>query len=127
MAVDVEPEAEKPTPKPVFDEADARQKWVDLDHPFTLDGVRWERVPVRRCTAKEVSDYIDAFLSGNAADIMAPMIGCPVEVFEAMDADDQVKVDDEAKAFTPRRLLKLHEMMAKFDEQASTDGGNTSG
>lgn len=119
VAAPIEP-VEKP--KPVFDDASSREKLIQLEYPFTLDGERIEAIKVRRCSAGEISQYIEGLMNGEGS-LVPPTIECSDVVWDGMDDDDQTTVEEAAEAFTPRRLLKL---MEKIEQQASSDGGNTS-
>lgn len=79
-----------------------RSKLVPLEFPVEFDGKVWSEVEVTRINATELEEYIGAVRRGEAR--MPPTVRCPVEVWEAMDADDQDAVDEAAMDFTPRRL-----------------------
>ena len=80
-----------------------REKLVPLEYPVEYDGVLYEEIRIRRVTAQQVADFF-AELRKSESFVLPPMIDCPVEVWQALDDDDQMAVDDAAKAFTPRRL-----------------------
>lgn len=82
-----------------------RSAIVPLEYPIEFDGVTYDTVTVRRVTAKEVSDFIDVVAkSEDGADVKAPMIDCPQEVYEAMDDDDRLRVEQALLPFLPLRL-----------------------
>lgn len=84
---------------------DVREKIVPLAWPVEFDGKIWTEIKVRRVTGKEVAAYFDKMREGDAESV-APMIDCPQEVWDAMDDDDQVTVDEAARPFWPRRLVQ---------------------
>jgi len=87
-----------------------REKMVPLEHPFEINGVHWTEIRVRRVTGKQVSDYMDRMRAGDT-DAMPPMVDCPQDVWDALDDDDQMAVDEAARPFTPRRLKAALELV----------------
>ena len=81
-----------------------REKMVPLEWPVEYDGKIWTEIRVRRVTGGEVAAYMEKMRNGDA-NAVAPMVDCPQEVWDAMDDDDQVAVDEAARPFWPRRLL----------------------
>lgn len=96
-----------------------RERWVPLQYPVEFDGKVWDQVRVHRITAKELRAYIEE-VSTSPGYVMPPMVDCPLEVWEAMDADDQAEVDDVAMVFTPRRLKAAAE---RFQPSSTTTSG----
>lgn len=92
--------AEKPVAKIVTNLP--REKVVTLTYPVEFDGRLYESITIRRITGGEVAGYMDRLQQGER--IMPPVVDCPVDVYEAMDADDQDLVDEAAMDFLPRRL-----------------------
>lgn len=88
-----------------------REKVVPLTYPVEFNGTVYSSITVRRVTGKEVKDYLDKI--GVEAFTLPPTIDCPFEVWEAMDADDQLVVDEAAMAFMPRRLKVAVEQILK--------------
>lgn len=88
---------------------DGRERMVPLNYPVEFDGKLWEEVRIRKITGRELADYIEV-LQTSPSSVLPPMIDCPIEVWDAMDADDQADVDDAAQAFTPRRLKAAVEL-----------------
>lgn len=84
---------------------------VPLEWPVEFDGTLYESVTIRRITAKEVSDYLDALSSIDDVDVapLPPFIGVPKEVWDGMDDDDRYEVDQKAMDFMPRRLREVAE------------------
>ncbi len=89
-------------PTPIFDDAATRFEVVSLDHPFTLDGVRHDKVTVRRMTAGEVRNWTTKLQAGEP--IKFPMFDVPDVVIDALDADDGERVDAAVERFLPRRF-----------------------
>lgn len=79
-----------------------RKKVVKLTYPVEFDGRLYEVINIRRITGGEVADYTDRLQQRER--LMPPVVDCPVEVYEAMDADDQFFVDEAAMDFLPRQL-----------------------
>lgn len=94
------------------------EKLVPLEWPIEFHDKLWKEIRVHRVSGKEVSDYLKALRTSDA-DILPPMIDCPIEVWNALDADDQETVDAAAKDFTPKRLKAL------FDAVVAMDTANT--
>jgi len=117
MADEVKAEAGPPVAR--FVNMEGRSKRIPLQYPFELDGVLWEEVEIRRCTGSEITAYVNDMVAGGDF-VLPPVIQCPIEVWNAMDADDQFTVDEAAKAFMPRRLKAAVELL-------SGTGANTSG
>ncbi len=82
-----------------------REKMVRLAWPVEFDGKLWTEIKVRRVTGKEVAAYFSKMRDGDT-EAVAPMIDCPQAVWDAMDDDDQVTVDEAARPFWPRRLIQ---------------------
>ena len=99
-----------PTPTARIVSPKEREKLVALEYPVEFDGKLWTEIKVRRVSAKEVTDYFEAMKSGKAVDI-PPMVECPIEVWNALDDDDQLAVDEAARPFTPRRLKAAVELI----------------
>lgn len=99
-----QPETAAPAEKPVARIVTKlpREKEVTLTYPVEFDGRLYETIRIRRITGGQVADYMDRLQQGER--IMPPVVECPVEVYEAMDADDQDMVDEAAMDFLPRRL-----------------------
>lgn len=90
------------------------EKLVPLEWPIEFDGKLWTEIRVHRVSGKAVRDYLDA-LRSSEADILPPMIDCPLEVWNALDADDQHTVDLAAAEFTPKRLKAIFNAAAALD------------
>jgi hypothetical protein len=84
------------------------EKLVPLEWPVEFGGRVYDQIRVHRVSGKAVRDYLEA-LRTSEADILPPMIDCPIEVWNALDADDQDTVDLAATEFTPKRLKVIFE------------------
>ncbi len=98
---------------------EGRSKTVPLEYPVEFAGAVWDSIEIRRCTGQEIADYFNR-MSQSATFVMPPVIQCPVEVWQALDADDQDTIDEAAQAFMPRRLKAAVELL-------SETGANMSG
>lgn len=89
-------------PKATIVSATPRSIQVPLKYPVEFDGKVWDEVMVRRVSGKEVETFVAATINGEA--VVPPMIECPLEVFEAMDDDDRLVLEEAAVPFSPRRF-----------------------
>jgi hypothetical protein len=90
------------------------EKLVPLEWPIEFDGKVYNEIRVHRVSGKEVRDYLEA-LRTSEANILPPMIDCPIEVWNALDADDHDAVDQAALEFTPKRLKAIFNAAAALD------------
>lgn len=120
MSETEENKAEQPAEMPTlrYTAPIEREKMVPLEHPFELNGALWTEIKVRRVTGKEVSDYMDRMRAGDA-EAIPPMVDCPIDVWNALDDDDQMAVDEAARPFTPRRLKAAVELIQRLGEASS--------
>lgn len=79
-----------------------RSKMVPLEWPIEFGGKLYESVTVSRMTAKQVSEFVEASRAGSKANLA--MFDCPIEVIDALDADDSEAVNAVALDFLPRAL-----------------------
>jgi hypothetical protein len=105
---------EKPAvddPKPIANivTTKERQRTVDLDWPVEFDGKVYDKVTVRRVTGREVEEFMRQVDTRdvNAPFPRAPMIDCPTEVYEALDDDDLLRVEEAMVPFLPQRLQRV--------------------
>lgn len=87
---------------------------VPLEWPVEFDGKVYHQIRVHRVTGKEMRDFMEKIRAG-ADDLLPPMVDCPLEVWEALDADDQFAIDQAAAEFMPRRLKDLQQAAAALD------------
>lgn len=82
---------------------------VPLDWPIEFDGKIYGTIRVRRVTGLEVETFLKEIgaLKGDAPMLKPPMIDCPIEVYEALDDDDRLRVEEAMVAFLPRRLTEV--------------------
>lgn len=111
MTDNTKPEAAKKPPVARILNPEGRSKQVPLQFPVEFDGTVWSAIEVRRCTGGEIKAYFDQMGAGGDF-VLPPVIQCPMEVWEALDADDQFVVDEEAQAFMPRRLKAAVELLS---------------
>lgn len=90
-------------------EPKGRSKTISLDWPLEYDGQTFDKVTCRRVTGKEVEDFLAAVSAKEEGDpsLMLPTIECPRAVYDAMDDDDRLRVDEVAFDFLPRRLKDM--------------------
>lgn len=99
-----------------------REKFVPLEYPVEFDGKLYEEIRIRRISGKELEDFFKAMDEGRGN--MPPVVDCPVEVWDQMDADDQKTVDEAAVDFFPQRLKALRAAVMAASIRAATE--NTS-
>lgn len=109
-----------PVPAPIARVIYGREheKLVPLEWPVEFDGKLWTEIRVHRVSGKEVSDYLRT-LQASDADILPPMIDCPIEVWNALDDDDQHAIDLAAMEFTPKRLKTIFNAATMLDTAAA--------
>lgn len=90
-------------------EPKGRSKTIPLDWPLDYDGKTFDKVTIRRVSGKEVEEFLAAVSAKEEGDpsLMLPTIECPRAVYDAMDDDDRLKVDEVAFDFLPRRLKDM--------------------
>lgn len=84
-----------------------RSTTVALDHPVEFDGKLYESVTIRRVTGKQVDDFIraSAALKEGEPQPQLPVLDFPREVYDEMDDDDRLRVEEALLPFLPRRLM----------------------
>lgn len=113
--IESEPAAEPaPAPEPRYTSDALRSKFITLEWPVEFDGKVYHQIRVHRVTGKEMRDFMEKLRTSDGA-VMPPMIDCPLDVWEGMDADDQLAIDEAAAEFMPRRLMLLQQAAAKLD------------
>lgn len=95
-----------------------RSKFIALEWPVEFDGRIYHQIRVHRVTGKEMRDFMEKLRTGDGA-VMPPMIDCPLEVWEGMDADDQLTIDEAAAEFMPKRLKLLQQAAVNLDAAGS--------
>lgn len=82
---------------------------VPLDWPIEFDGKTFESIRIRRVTGVEVDSFLRQVgsLKDGERSPQLPVIDCPVEVYEALDDDDRLRVEEAMVAFLPRRLTEV--------------------
>jgi len=110
-----QPADELSTPaEPRYTSEAPRSKFVSLEWPVEFDGKVYHQIRVGRVTGKQMRDFLQK-LSDGSEDILPPMVECPIEVWNALDADDQQAVDEAAAEFMLKRLKLLHDAAAALD------------
>jgi len=94
------PSAETPATKPVAILKGDRSRAIALSYPVEYDGIEYTTITVRRMTGAEVS----AFYTADGDEKRLPMFDCPIEVIEALDADDAENVSKAVIDFLPRSM-----------------------
>lgn len=101
-----------PTARIISDKV--REKSVPLEYPVEFNGTTYDAVKVRRVSGQQMAAFLDKVRSGIDF-VLAPMVDCPAEVWDALDADDQFAIDEAAREFMPRRLKDLQNIAATID------------
>lgn len=103
-----------------------RSTIVPLAYPFSLDGIRYSEVTVRRITGREAQAYSRAlrdFLSGEGDEPQFPGIVLPPAAFDALDDDDLAALDTAADAFFPARFEPLKALASQLAGAPTVTGG----
>lgn len=96
-----------------------REAWVDLAHPLEVDGLRIDKVRIKRCTGGEVQRFVEMMqvaLSkppGERLMPIVPVVDLPTEIYWALDDDDRLAVDEAYAPFLPRRLRDWAESLQR--------------
>lgn len=90
-----------------------RSASVPLEWPIDFDGKTWDSVTIRRITGRELEAYVEAIaaLPEDALSLKSPMIDCPPEVYDALDADDRARLEAALLPFLPRSLRAAAELI----------------
>lgn len=115
---------EKEVVAPKFVGDRAREKVIPLEWPLEYDGKLYEAVTVRRCTGTEIAEYVVALAGGQSP--LFPGLDCPLEVYEALDADDLESVDEVVRDFLPRRFRAASAPTPEASDNTSTKSGTPS-
>lgn len=97
-----------------------RDMMVPLAFPIEFDGKTWEELRVRRVTGVEISNYMEALARKDDPAPLPPTFDFPRAVYEALDDDDLLAVEEAAFRFLPRRLRARMDAVA-FDQPAGGD------
>lgn len=88
--------------------ADPRPRSVEvsLEWPVEHDGVTVDKIVVRRATGREVEQFIRAVMSAKEGEPAPkpPFLDCPIEVYDQLDDDDRLRLEEAMLPFLPRRL-----------------------
>ena len=107
---------------PHFVGGKARRTSIALDFPVEFDGITYSEIGLRRLTAGEVSAFMDIARAIVKADpdanprapIFTTTDGAPIPdgLFDALDDDDALRLDEAAASFLPRRFQADREASA---------------
>lgn len=105
---------------PVYTRKDARTKTIKLEWPLEYDGVTYTEVTARRLTGKDILSVRKLAASGGDMEtaMFAMVCDIPVEVIEALDAQDVMRVVEAAQDFLPQES-------ESESEQTTSTGTNT--
>jgi hypothetical protein len=79
-----------------------REVSVTLTWPVKFGDKLYEKITVRRMNVAELAAFIEA--AQKNPDVQIPLFDCPREVIDALDVDDDEKLNEVARDFLPRRL-----------------------
>lgn len=93
-----------------FVDEEGRREVVTLLYPLEVDGRIWSEIVVRRTTVAEVRDWTRRVVAAKAAgdddpNIPLPVFDAPEAVLDALDPDDEDRLEEVARVFLPRRFL----------------------
>lgn len=80
----------------------ARAETIPLVWPVEYRGKVWTEIVVKRVTSADIKAWTDT--PAEARETAAPWIDAPLAVVEALDADDEDRVNDAAVRFIPARF-----------------------
>jgi hypothetical protein len=97
-----------------------RSASVTLEWPVEFDGETYESITIRRITGRELEAYIETITAMPEGGLSpkSPMIDCPPEVYDALDADDRARLEAALFPFLPLSLRAAVESIRV--ESAST-------
>ena len=82
-----------------------RDAMYPLVYPVEFNGVTYSEVRMKRCSGKDVADYMSAMEStDNPASLMPPFLDFPRAVYDQMDDDDRLGLEVAVVPFIPQRL-----------------------
>jgi Phage tail assembly chaperone proteins, E, or 41 or 14 len=125
-AIKAEPEkqsvngAAKAAPRFIEEQASATP--FELKYPLEWDGQEYRRVEFRRLKGKDFSRFRTLSAVGVSEDevTLSLITGLPVEVVQALDADDYLELIEKSQDFIPARFRE-----AAASGPASETGQNT--
>ena len=86
-----------------------RSETVTLEWPVEYDGKVWTEIEVRRMTASHIRDFYESLGDEDSKPARFPMFDAPDVVMDALDVDDEMKVQEVAQRFLPRRVTGAKE------------------
>lgn len=115
---------DKPTPRLVPNPD--RERMVPLAYPVEWGDRTITEIRVHRVSGKQVQDFI-ATMGTSLEFVIPPVIDCPLEVWNVLDADDQETVEKAAEDFLPQRLRRITELILANGEVTSASSPTPSG
>lgn len=108
------PQARIVSPKP-------RSTTVTLDYPVEFGGQVYETITIKRVSGKEVDEFIQASsaLKNDEPQPQLPVLDFPREVYDAMDDDDRLRVEEAMLPFLPRRLMLVGALARETSDATS--------
>lgn len=98
------PNAESTPAKAVIVSPSDRSMLIGIEWPIEFEGQVFDHIRVRRISAAEVDQFLREVAAQDGNSVMLPVIDCPRPVYDAMDDDDRLRVEEAAAAFLPKRL-----------------------
>ncbi|EHS49765.1 hypothetical protein PDO_2972 [Rhizobium sp. PDO1-076] len=79
------------------------EKSIDLTIPVEFDGVVYSSISIRRLKGSDFARLKNAGADADAG-LLSLIVSCPSPVLGEMDADDYLRLAEEARDFLPRSL-----------------------
>lgn len=115
-----------PAPTVQFVAAARRAKTIPLQWPIEYDGKRYDKIVIRRLSAKQVADLIESAKDTPEGEIRLPLFSdtdgnvLPSALLDELDDDDSATLNEVALDFFPRRFLPKKE-----PDSTPVTGGST--
>lgn len=119
MTTETKTEAPAETPIARIVSTKERERAVPIVYEVEFNGTVYEKIVVRRITGSELEAYFGSLDKGEV--VMPPGVGCPPEVWNAMDADDQYEVEKAAMDFLPQKLKVVGAAVMGASSPASSE------
>lgn len=92
-----------------FSNPDARRRVVMLEYPVTCAGVLYDRIVIRRPTVRDIREWAAQIEAARKVDAPLPNLPMiegevPPQVMDALDPDDDDKIEAAIEDFLPRRF-----------------------
>lgn len=114
----------KKNPQIAFLNPETRTGKIPLEHVLVVDGKNVSEIIVRRLTGGEIAALAEGGNAemGNSA-FLATFTDQPIEVIDALDADDLTALTEKVTDFLPRRIREAMEQAAA--RVPAPDSGDT--